>query len=206
MRVALEDVGFAYPGGRALFRGLTLTVNSGETVAIVGPSGSGKSTLLGIIAGWHSATEGRIDLPVGATIGWVFQQPNGTPQRAALDHVALPYLARGLSRSAAEARALALCDVFGLTSVARRPFSTLSGGEAQRLMLARALAMSADILLLDEPTAQLDPATAASVASLVGRVADGGACVFVATHDPRVRAECTMRLELGGLDRYGGTP
>lgn len=89
-----------------------------------------------------------------------------------------------------------LLDRFDLAQVARRQFRDLSGGEAQRLMLARAVATGSDLLLVDEPTAQLDPATASAVNAVLGGVARDDAVVVVATHDPNTRAACTRVVDL----------
>ncbi|MCI6410336.1 MAG: ATP-binding cassette domain-containing protein [Schaalia hyovaginalis] len=209
MPVSLRTLGHRFGDGPWLFRGLTETIGEGEVVALVGPSGSGKSTLLSMIAGWTAPAEGSIDLaapagdeggtgarPGGARIAWVFQNPHGVPGRSVLDHVALPLLARGASPSDADEQARRLLADFHLDRVADRPFKTLSGGEAQRMLLARALATEADVLLVDEPTAQLDQRTAAHVADTLTALQDRGLVVLIATHDPRVRDRCTRVIDL----------
>lgn len=129
-------------------------------------------------------------------VGWVFQNPHGVPGRTALDHVALPLLCAGYERREAEDRALATLDLFGLAAAGARPFRALSGGEAQRLMLARAVATAPDLLLVDEPTAQLDLRTAHTVNATLRNLAASGAIVIVATHDPDTRAACTDVVDL----------
>jgi ABC-type lipoprotein export system ATPase subunit len=126
----------------------------------------------------------------------VLQNPHGVARRTALDHVVLPLLARGLARRDAEARAAEILDRFALAAVADRQFRALSGGEAQRLMLARAVATAADLLLVDEPTAQLDLTTAATVNAVLAGIAQDDAIVVVATHDPHTRDACTRVLDL----------
>jgi lipoprotein-releasing system ATP-binding protein len=194
--VRLVGLGHAFPGQAALFTGLDATLRSGEVVAAVGPSGSGKSTLLGIIAGWTAPTEGKVERPQGIRTAWVFQNPHGVARRTALDHVVLPLLARGLSREQAELDARAIMTTFGLAAVADRDFAALSGGEGQRLMLGRALAGAPDLMLVDEPTAQLDPTSAASVIEVLAALAGRGCLVVIATHDPRVRDACTRTIDL----------
>jgi ABC-type lipoprotein export system ATPase subunit len=182
-----------------LFRGLTEAVREGERCALVGPSGSGKSTLLSIVAGWLPSTEGTILLEHIRGVQWVFQNPHGVSRRAAIDHVALPLLATGMRTREADSRALEFCHLVGLDHLGdRRPFSMLSGGEAQRLMLARALATSPDLLLVDEPTAQLDRHSAATVNSAIAAIGDAGGIVLVATHDPETADACDRRIDLAG--------
>jgi ABC-type lipoprotein export system ATPase subunit len=129
-------------------------------------------------------------------VGWVLQNPHGVARRTALDHVVLPLLARGRTRRDAETQAEAILDRFALAAVADRQFRALSGGEAQRLMLARAVATAADLLLVDEPTAQLDLTTAATVNAVLAGIAQDDAIVVVATHDPHTRDACTRVLDL----------
>ena len=126
----------------------------------------------------------------------MFQNPHGVARRTAIDHVVLPLLARKHTRSEAEERALAVLSLFGLVAVAGRPFRDLSGGEAQRLMLARAVATAPDLLLVDEPTAQLDQRTAATVNQTLANVAQEDTIVVIATHDPATRAACTHVIDL----------
>lgn len=195
-RLVGSGLGHAFPGTGLLFTGLDLEIVPGEVVALVGPSGSGKSTLLSIVAGWERPTQGQVERVGVATTGWVFQNPHGVARRAALDHVVLPLLAQGLRRPDAQARALDIMERFNLASVADRPFRALSGGEAQRLMLARAVALAPDLLLVDEPTAQLDLRTAATVNEVLAGIAQDDSIVVVATHDPHTRDACTRVIDL----------
>jgi putative ABC transport system ATP-binding protein len=203
VRIALTGVGHAFPGQPPLFRGVTETLVSGDVVALTGPSGSGKSTLLSIIAHWLTPTEGSVDVPENVVTVWVFQNPHGVAQRTALDHVVLPFLARGVRRSQAEREARQLLAAFDLEAVADRRFGALSGGEGQRLMLARAVARDAGLILVDEPTAQLDHTSAESVIGVLRAMAGRGAVVVVATHDPRVRDACTRGLDLAANSPAG---
>ncbi|GAA1143583.1 MULTISPECIES: ATP-binding cassette domain-containing protein [Microbacterium] len=196
MRLTATGLGHRFGEQPFLFRGLDLDLRSGRTYAVTGPSGSGKTTLLSILAGWVAPAEGEVDRGEAGTVGWVFQNPHGVHQRSALDHVVLPFLARGATRSDAEARAAVLLDDFGLAHRAETSFSALSGGEAQRLLLARGLAAAPALLLVDEPTAQLDPATSATVNDALGAAAGRDSIVVVATHDVGTRDACTDHIDM----------
>lgn len=195
--IRADGLAHSFPGsGAQLFQGLSFTLEPGEVVAVCGPSGCGKSTLLAIMAGWQQPTAGRLEMGGIARTGWVFQNPYGVPGRTALDHVTFPLLAAGRRRAEAEESAQQVMAQFNLSHLGDRPFRVLSGGEAQRLMLARATCASPDLLLVDEPTAQLDLASAATVNETLGNIAEDGTIVVVATHDPNTRAACTHVLDL----------
>ncbi|WP_173552292.1 ATP-binding cassette domain-containing protein [Bifidobacterium merycicum] len=196
MRVEMKGLAHRFPGTDVLFENLDYTVEPGVTVAVCGPSGCGKSTLLSILAGWENPYKGAVVREGVERIGWVFQNPYGVAERTALDHVVFPLLAKGLRRKEAEPEALAAMDLFDLAYAAGRRFSDLSGGEAQRLMLARAVCSRPDMLLVDEPTAQLDTRTAHSVSHVLGNLAGQGMIVLVATHDPDTRDACDRVLDL----------
>jgi ABC-type lipoprotein export system ATPase subunit len=195
--LTLAGVGHAFAGRPTLFSGLDLVLTEGSVTAVTGPSGSGKSTLLHIAAGWQEPTWGCVDRSGLGRVQWVFQNPHGVARRSVADHVVLPLLAREFRRPAARGHAETLLASFGLQSVADRKFGDLSGGEALRLMLARAIAAAPDLLLVDEPTAQLDSATAMTVTNSLDALAGRGAVVVVATHDIRTRDACTDHVDLG---------
>ena len=197
MWVSVDGVSHSFPGTAELFYGLSFRLVSGDLVGLTGPSGSGKSTLLSLLAGWETPTAGTISWDGVTSVGWVFQNPFGVAGRSALDHVVVPFLAKGLSRRDSEARSMALLDRFGLAHLASRAYATLSGGEAQRLMLARAMAKRPDLLLVDEPTAQLDPVASSTVNAVLGNLADEQTIVVVATHDPDTAAACARVIDLG---------
>lgn len=194
--VAGEHVGHRFANGPWLFRDLDFTLTTGEAVGLCGPSGSGKSTLLSIIAGFEPPAEGTIRRNRVNRVRWVFQNPHGMPRRTAIDHVVQPLLGQGIDRIQAEDEAIAIMSTFHLTKVAAREFRELSGGEAQRLMLARAIASRPDLLLVDEPTAQLDQRTANDIDNTLTGLAQGDAIVVIATHDPNTRAACTRVIDL----------
>jgi ABC-type lipoprotein export system ATPase subunit len=197
-------LGHRFPGTAPLFTGLDFTMSPGQIVGLCGPSGSGKSTLLSILAGWVKPTEGTVDMIGVRRTGWVFQNPYGVPGRTALDLVCLPLLARGQTRAAAERRAHEVLASFRLERAAGQPFRELSGGEAQRLMLARAVCAAPDLLLVDEPTAQLDVTTAATVNETLGAIAQDGTIVVIATHDPHTRDACTHVIDLAATALHVG--
>lgn len=197
MFVTLRDLGHRFPGHPFLFEHVTVRLEPGRVYALTGPSGSGKSTLLGMLAGWIVPAAGEIIREGVDRIGWIFQNPHGVARRTALDHVALPFLARGASRAEADEQARALLTRFGLAHAEDRQFRALSGGEGQRLMLARGIATASDLLLVDEPTAQLDQRTAATVSDALTRIATAGTIIVVATHDARTRDACTDVIDLG---------
>ena len=196
MRVDLDHVGHRYADGPLLFHDLTASLMPGHVYALTGPSGAGKSTLLGIIAGWTTPAEGQVTRQGIDSMRWIFQNPHGVAQRTAIDHVSLPLLAKGLPRREAEEQARTLMDRFNLTRVTDRRFAELSGGEAQRLMLARAFAAQPSLMLVDEPTAQLDMHTAATVSESLSRIARNDTIVVVSTHDPNTRDACTDIIDL----------
>ncbi|MDN4612971.1 ATP-binding cassette domain-containing protein [Leifsonia sp. F6_8S_P_1B] len=196
--MTLERVGHRY-SDEWLFRGLTRTLTPGAVYSLTGPSGSGKSTLLSILSGWLPPREGAVERPKDLRTAWVFQNPHGTAHRTARDHVVLPLLAHGLSTREADEMAERHLETVGLHTLTDRAFHELSGGEAQRLMLARGLASAPHLLLVDEPTAQLDQRTAATVNTAIRAIAADHTIVVVATHDPRTRDACTDHI---ALDAY----
>ncbi|WP_431796039.1 ATP-binding cassette domain-containing protein [Microbacterium enclense] len=204
--IEISDLSFAYGGQPPLFCGLQAQMRGGESWALTGPSGSGKSTLLGLIAGWEQPSSGAVKRVGVNRTAWIFQNPHGQPHRAAVDHVMYPLAAAGSSRAHALEEATYILDLFGLADVAERAFATLSGGEAQRLMLARAVATKADLLLVDEPTAQLDRVAAEVVNGVLRHLAVRGAIVIVATHDAQTVSACEYRLDLEGLRRPDASP
>jgi ABC-type lipoprotein export system ATPase subunit len=195
--VRLRAVGHSWSPGAPLFSNVDATMEHGRVCALVGPSGSGKSTLLSIIAGMQVPSSGSVEVSSGERALWVFQNPYGVARRSAIDHVVLPIVARGASRLCANQDAAELLQRFGLGHRVDARFSELSGGEAQRLMLARAVAARPGVMLVDEPTAQLDRATAREVNRTIGQLAAAGAAVVVATHDEDTRAACDDVLDLG---------
>jgi putative ABC transport system ATP-binding protein len=190
-------------------RGIDLQIGRGEFVAIVGPSGSGKSTLMNILGCLDVADQGRyvlagvdvsrLDDDALATVrnrhvGFVFQQWNLLARTAAIDNVALPLAYRGDPDR--QRKAQAALKAVGLAARARHRPNQLSGGEQQRVAVARALVTEPAILLADEPTGSLDSATGAGIMRLFGRLHESGRTVIVVTHDPRVAALAHRQIHL----------
>jgi lipoprotein-releasing system ATP-binding protein len=204
-------------GDLPVLRGADLTVRAGEVVALVAPSGAGKSTLLHVAGlldhpdGGAVVIEGRDagGLPDAArtairrdTIGFVYQFHHLLPEFSALENVVLPQMIAGRSRRAAEDRGRALLSGFGLTARLGHLPGKLSGGEQQRVAIARALANGPKLLLADEPTGNLDVATAEAVfAELLAIVRDHGLAALIATHNPELagRMDRVVTLRDGRL-------
>jgi ABC-type lipoprotein export system ATPase subunit len=195
--LTLSGVSHQFEGRPQLFSAIDESMVGGELVALTGPSGSGKSTLLAIMVGWLKPTWGSVEHSGITSVSWVFQNPYGTARRSAIDHVMLPYLARNMRAVDARARALETLHLFDLDDVAGNSFSQLSGGQAQRLMLARAVACEPALLLIDEPTAQLDQVSATSVISTITALAASDRIVVISTHDQRLSAVASRHIELG---------
>lgn len=196
MRLVACGLAHRFQGTGNLFENLSFTLESGEMVAITGPSGCGKSTLLSLLAGWEPPTEGEITREGEGKISWVFQNPLGSTKRSVIDHVSLPILAGGAPRREAEKLSHQLLERFDLSQQATQPYTTLSGGQATRLMLARAFATQPALLLVDEPTAQLDTHTAASVNAVLGELASTNTIVVIATHDPDTASSAQRVINL----------
>lgn len=196
--ITATKIGFEYPKADApVFQELTFSIQAGNLVALGGPSGSGKSTLLSILGGATKPTAGTINFVETDPIQWVFQNPHGPAHRTTIDIAGMPALARGAYRREAEFAARAALEDVALAHRASAPFHTLSGGEAQRLMLARAVVAEPSLLLVDEPTAQLDRASATTVIRVLRKIGATQRLVVIATHDPRVIEQCDTQIELG---------
>jgi putative ABC transport system ATP-binding protein len=224
--LALEavDVVRRYPLGDVVveaLRGVSLAVAPGEYVALVGPSGSGKSTLMHLLGALDRPDSGV--LRVGgsdvatlddsalarlrnATIGFVFQAFQLLPRTSALDNVALPLVYRGLSRSERRRAAAEALQAVGLGHRLEHRPSQLSGGEQQRVAVARALVGNPQVLLADEPTGNLDSRTGAAVLSLLDELnTERGVAVVVVTHDPEVAAHAPRQVRIrDGRIEYDG--
>ena len=182
-------------------RGVTLTIDPGEFVAIMGPSGSGKSTCMSILGCLDRPTAGTYRLEgvdvttLGDTalarlrnrrFGFVFQSYNLLPRTPAVENVELPLVYAGVADR--RTRALAALDAVGLRARARHLPTQLSGGEQQRVTFARAIVMSPAIVLADEPTGNLDSTAAGEIMSLMERLSQQGMTIVLVTHDAEIAA------------------
>jgi putative ABC transport system ATP-binding protein len=211
--IELRGVTKSVPSGNGtltILHPLDLTIANGTVAAITGPSGSGKSTLLGLIAGLDAPTGGRVlidgvDITAldedglarlrGSRIGFVFQFFHLLPSLTAYENVLVPMEIAGVDGAAARARAL-LGEV-GLADRAHHYPSQLSGGEQQRIAIARALANDPPLLLADEPTGNLDTATGhAIIELLLGINRARGTTLVLVTHDPELAARAELAIAL----------
>ena len=212
--IALDEVHKTYALGDiavAALRGISLRVQRGEYVAIVGASGSGKSTLMNIIGCLDHPTSGgyRLNgLDVSGMdedtlsdvrnrqVGFVFQSFNLIPRTRAIANVELPLAYAGVPRAARHQRALAALDQVGLSDrVAHLP-SELSGGQQQRVAIARALVTNPALILADEPTGALDTASSAEVMSIFAALNRHGRTVILITHEPEIATHARRQIRL----------
>ncbi|MCM4076117.1 ABC transporter ATP-binding protein [Paractinoplanes hotanensis] len=198
-----RDVHLSF-GRTPALRGADLRLAEGEILAVMGPSGSGKSTLLHCLAGILVPDSGEVHFDgqridrLGETgrsalrrdrFGFVFQFGQLVPELSAEENVALPLLLSGVRRSKATAQARVWLDRLGLDGLAGRTSGELSGGQAQRVALARGLVARPRVLFADEPTGALDSLTGEQVMDLlVGAAREAGTAVVLVTHEPRVAA------------------
>jgi putative ABC transport system ATP-binding protein len=197
-------------------RRASLRVSRGELVAILGRSGSGKSTLLALCGGFLRPQTGRVlvgglDLSeldargreslLRQTVGWVFQSPRLVPLLTAEENVALAMRLAGAGEGEARALSEAALQAVGLTDRARQRVTDLSRGERQRVALARALVKAPALIIADEPTAQLDSATADEILSLLAEAARSDVAVLFTTHDENeaARADRFLVMDEGVL-------
>jgi lipoprotein-releasing system ATP-binding protein len=211
--IAADRLTFGYsPQGAPVVDDLSYEFDRGAVTAVTGPSGCGKSTMLYILALMLHPTSGLVRYdgdPVSQlsdsqrsrlraqTVGFVFQDAVLDPSRTVLDNVVEGALYAGLDHEAARARALGLMHEFGVDHRADHRPGEVSGGQAQRVAICRALLKRPRILLADEPTGNLDPTSSLVVWDALTVAAAQGATVIVATHDPSLAAQSDVVLRLG---------
>jgi len=184
-------------------RGIDLTIERGDYVAIMGTSGSGKSTLMNIVGALDAATAGHYELDGiniesldesalsivrNRKIGFIFQSFNLIPRTTALSNVELPLVYRGVGRKARRERAMAALSAVGLADRMHHQPNELSGGQQQRVAVARALVAEPSLLLADEPTGNLDSRSTRDVLDLMGQLHDQGRTIVMITHEDEVAA------------------
>jgi putative ABC transport system ATP-binding protein len=212
--IELADVAKVYGSGEVAveaLRGVSFVVRDGELVAIMGPSGSGKTTLLGILGCLDRPTTGsyrlagqevsRLDETRRARvrakrIGFVFQAYNLLPRSTAFRNVELPLVYAGVSAGERRGRALEALGEVGLADRAHHLPTQLSGGEQQRVAIARALVVHPSVVLLDEPTGNLDSASTEEVLTILERVNRQGATMVIVTHAAEVASRASRVLRL----------
>lgn len=205
-----------------VLKGVTLSVNRGEVVVIMGPSGSGKSTFIRTFNALEEYQQGQIEIDgitlshdlrnieaIRREVGMVFQQFNLFPHLTVLQNVTLaPIWVRKWTKAKAEETAMQLLERVGILEQARKYPGQLSGGQQQRVAIARALAMQPKIMLFDEPTSALDPEMVREVLDVMRTLANSGMTMVVVTHEVGFAREVADRVILmdGGLVVEDGTP
>ena len=214
--IEFQNVTKQYSPDATALRGVSLTVEKGELVFLAGPSGAGKSTLLKMIAAMERPSAGRVLVngqdvgrikPAGLpflrrNLGLIFQQQRLLTDRSVLDNVMLPLLVTGAPRAAAEQRARAALDKVGLLDRALGQPLALSGGEQQRVSIARAIVNRPQIILADEPTANLDRASANQVLDALKAFHSVGVTCLISSHDEQMldAAARVIHLQHGQID------
>ena len=216
--LALEGVTKTWEGGAVALSSLSLTVEAGELVTVLGPSGSGKSTALRVVAGLEKPDAGVVRIgdrdvsavePSARGVAMVFQSFALFPHLSVEDNIAFGLRARGASRDEARARAAAVAGPLGLEGMLSRRPAQLSGGERQRVALARGLAGEPDVLLLDEPLSNLDARLRAEARAEIRRVQEAtGVTTLYVTHDQDEALALGHRVAVlaGGELQQVGTP
>lgn len=195
--IRFHGVAKRYPGGNDALRGISFEITQGEMVFVTGPSGAGKSTLLRLIPLLERPTRGSIivnevnlatltrrRIPyLRRSIGMIFQDHRLLPDRSVFDNVALPLIIAGFEHKEAQRRVRAALDKVGLLDRERSDPATLSGGEQQRVGIARAVVSRPPVLLADEPTGNLDPALSEEIMRLFEEFNRIGVTLIIASHD-----------------------
>ena len=221
MLIALENITKDYQVGLEAvhaLRGITLNIDKGEYVAIMGPSGSGKSTLMNILGCLDTATEGAYNLndtnvstmnddelaeTRNREIGFVFQTFNLLPRATALHNVELPLIYKGAPAAKRREGAETALEKVGLTDRMHHRPNELSGGQRQRVAIARALVNNPSIILADEPTGNLDTRTGDEIMEIFETIHDAGNTIILVTHEEYIaeHSDRIIRLRDGFVER-----
>ncbi len=224
--ILLEDVHKIYnpgPGEVRALDGVSLAIEAGELVAVVGQSGSGKSTLMNLIGCLDMPTAGRyllegqevsslcddqLSVIRNQSIGFVFQGFNLIPSLTALENVELPLLYRGIGKETRRRMALEALHRVGLTARSHHKPTQMSGGQQQRTAIARAIAAKPPIILADEPTGNLDSASGAEIMRILKELNQEGKTVVLITHDNEIAAQArrVVRIHDGRLVQDSALP
>ncbi len=206
--IHMQGVGLVYPDGNRALGGIDLQIGRGEFAFIVGASGSGKSSLAGLIYREHVATEGRVivggqdvaQLPPARVpalrrkVGVIFQDYRLLPDRTAWENIGFALDVMGVSRAEKHRKVPIALELVGLGDKAGSFPHQLSGGEQQRICIARALVNNCPVLVADEPTGNLDPDTSWDIVQLLAQIADNGTTVVIATHDKYIVDRLNRRV------------
>lgn len=209
-------------GSLNVLQGITETIKDQEVVCVIGPSGSGKSTFLRCLNLLETPTSGTIKIDgmditdpkndvnkIRENLGMVFQRFNLFPHMNVIDNITLaPIKVKGVSKEAAEKKAMELLKKVGLVDKAKQFPDNLSGGQQQRVAIARALAMEPDIMLFDEPTSALDPEMVGEVLNVIRDLAKEGMTMVIVTHEMGFAREVSDRVLFidGGVIAEQGSP
>jgi len=221
--IELQEVYKVYDGTTRALNGVTLTIEDGEFVFVVGPSGSGKSTLIKLLSAELKPTEGKVlvngfdvsalrrrDIPyLRRTIGVVFQDFRLIDNKTVYENVAFVMRAVGTPARVIKKRVPYVLELVGLKNKSRRLPHQLSGGEQQRVAIARALVNNPDVIIADEPTGNLDPSRSVELMMLLEKINKLGTTVLVVTHERELVNQLEKRviaIERGSIisDRTGG--
>jgi putative ABC transport system ATP-binding protein len=219
--VAFENLSKVYELGSVqvfALRNLSLTIEKGQYIAIIGPSGSGKSTLLNILGCLDTPSSGKYHLAGqdvsslddnqlskirGLQLGFVFQSYNLIAQLSVVENIEVPMYYQGLSEHASAARAVRLAEMVGLGDRLKHKPAELSGGQQQRVAIARALANDPAVVLADEPTGNLDSASGVEILNLLTDLHQQGRTIVVVTHDEKIasRAQRVVSMIDGQVEK-----
>ena len=210
----IKNLHKSYPIGKDslhVLKGIDLSVQAGELVAIMGSSGSGKSTLLNIIGMLEEADEGEYfldDVPIknlnekkaaqyrNKFLGFIFQSFNLIAYKNAVENVSLPLYYQGIGRKERQEKAMFHLGKVGLTDWAKHLPNELSGGQKQRVAIARALAANPKLLLADEPTGALDTTTSCEIMEFIQQLNDEGKTILIVTHEEDIANMCKRIIRL----------